>query len=342
MTTRSSRLITLTGGIAGLALFAYAVQRAGVTEILDGVRRVGWGLLIVLLSGGARLLVRAQCWRLCVRRTPGEPESRPLAFGLAWGAFLAGDALGSVTPLGLLASEPTKVFLTRHHLATRESVASLALENLVYSASVVAMVALGIAVLLATIALPPLWRWIGVGSLAGLTLAAAGVARLLRGTWDDGRGDRPRWRERLADVRIAVVGFSAEFRSRLWQVFALDLLFHTLAVLEIYVTLRWVLGPGNVTVPQAIVFEALNRIVTVAFKFVPFRIGVDEALSGALAPLLALDPAAGVTLAVVRKIRNLFWSGVGLAVVAAHPARTTGAVGVPATDRRESASGRRP
>jgi hypothetical protein len=53
--------------------------------------------------------------------------------------------------------------------------------------------------------------------------------------------------------------------------------------------------------------------VTVAFKFVPFRIGIDEALSGALAPVLAVNPAAGVALAVVRKVRNLIWSGVGLA-----------------------------
>ena len=60
--------------------------------------------------------------------------------------------------------------------------------------------------------------------------------------------------------------------------------------------------------------------MTVAFKFVPFRIGVDEALSGRAAPMLAVNPAAGVALAVVRKVRNLFWSAVGLAIIAAHPA----------------------
>jgi hypothetical protein len=63
-------------------------------------------------------------------------------------------------------------------------------------------------------------------------------------------------------------------------------------------------------------------VLTLAFKFVPFRIGVDEAASGSIAPLLAVDPAVGVSLAVVRKVRNLFWSGIGLAIVAAHPAKT--------------------
>jgi glycosyltransferase 2 family protein len=230
--------------------------------------------------------------------------------------------MGNITPLGLLASEPTKVLLTRHHLATRESVASLALENLVYAASVVAMIGIGIAVLLITVPLPEAWVWTALAALACLVAGAALALRLLRGTWDEERGSRPRWRARLAAVRVAVLGFSSDHGSRLIRVFLLDLLFHALAVLEIFITLQWLLGSGAVTFSQAVVFEALNRVVTVAFKFVPFRIGVDEALSGGLAAALAIDPAVGVALAVVRKIRNLFWSGVGLAIVAAHPART--------------------
>jgi hypothetical protein len=316
MSPRASRLVTLLGGLAGAALFAYAVERAGTAEIVDGVRRVGWGLLAILALAGIRFLVRAECWRLCM------PPATRLTHRQALAAFLAGDAVGNVTPLGLLASEPTKIFLTRHHLATRESIASLALENLVYAASVVTMVGVGVTVLLATVALPPALLWIGVGILAALGAVAVAALRLLRGTWDEERGARPRWRERLAGVRVAVLGCSADYRRRLWRVFALDLLFHALAVLEVFVTLQLLLGDRAVTVAEAIVFESLDRLVIVLFKFVPFRIGVDEALSGALAAVLAIDPAAGVALAVVRKIRNLFWSGVGLAIVVAHPART--------------------
>jgi hypothetical protein len=105
-------------------------------------------------------------------------------------------------------------------------------------------------------------------------------------------------------------------------VFTLDLLYHAFAVLEVFLTLEWLLGDRSPTLAQAIVFEALNRVLTVAFKFVPFRVGVDEAFTGALAPVLTLNPAAGVTLAVVRKVRNLFWAGVGLIFVATHPARS--------------------
>ena len=314
----SNRRHLLTAGctLGGAALFAYVVRRTGVAEILDGIQRVGWGLAVILVLGGLKFAIRATSWRLCM------PPGTRLTFGQALSAYLAGDAIGSVTPLGLVASEPTKVFLTRHHLATREAVASLAVENLIYAASVVAMVAVGLALVLATVPLSTAWRWWMAAALAGVVAAGIVGLRLLRGTWDGRRGARPRWRERIAEVRVAVVGFSSGNPGRLQRAFAMDLAFHLAGVVEAFLTLRWLLGDLSPTLVQAIAFETLNRAVIVAFKFVPFRIGVDEALTGAVAPMLAVNPAAGVSLAIIRKVRGLFWSAVGLAIVAAHAAKT--------------------
>jgi hypothetical protein len=328
----ANRKWILTGAatIAGAVLFTYAVRSADVGEILQGIRRVGWGLVAILALAGVRFVLRAEAWRLCAppldeaRGRPGTRLTRRQAFG----AFLAGDALGNVTPLGLFASEPTKLFLTRHHLATREAVASLAAENLIYGASVVTVIGIGVVVLLATMPVPAVWRWILTAALAAGVVGTAVVWRLLQGTWDEGRGVRPWWRERLARVRVAVLGLWAGHPARLWRAYGLDLVFHALGTFEIYLTLGWLLGDRSPTLAQAIVFEALNRAVTVAFKFVPFRLGVDEALTGAAAPLLAVNPAAGVALALVRKVRNLAWNGVGLAIIAAHPQHSENVRGV--------------
>jgi len=314
---RRHHLVTLVSALAGAALFAYAVRRAGVADIVDGIRRVGWGLVLILGLAGFRFLIRAECWRLCLPPTVSFPLPRALA------AFLAGDAVGSVTPLGLLASEPTKVLLTRHHLAPREAIASLAVENFVYAASVIVMIGIGLIALMTNVPMPRSWI---AGCLAALAAMLAGTAlaiRAMRGTWNPARGSRPRWRERLAIVRDEAVRFSGGHPRRLWRVFALDLLFHALAVVEVFITLQWLLGNRSPTFVQAIVFEALNRVVTAVFKFVPFRVGIDEASAGALAPILSVNPAAGVALAVVRKVRNLFWAAIGLGFVAVHPGETT-------------------
>ncbi len=313
------RVLSGLAAAGGLALFVWAVRRAGTAEILDSVARVGWGFVAILAIGGARFVLRAGSWRLCM------PPGAPLTLAQCVAAFVAGDAVGSVTPFGLVASEPTKVFLTRHHLATGESVASLALENLVYAGSVLAMIGAGLVVLAAGGAMPSAWRGATLGALAvgAIVLVGAGLAaRGARNAWTAPAAERPGWRGRVWSVCGEVSRFSAEHPSRLMTVFALDGVYHALAVLEVFLTLGWLLGDSRPTLAQAVVFEALNRVVVVAFKFVPFRVGVDEALTGALARVLIVNPAAGVALAVVRKARNLFWAAVGLIIVAAHPARS--------------------
>jgi glycosyltransferase 2 family protein len=309
-TRRRQYLLTGVAALGGLVLFAYAVRSVGLSPISDGIRRVGWGLVPILALGGIRFGLRTQAWRLCMR-----PGTR-LPMAPAFAAFLAGDAIGSVTPLGLAASEPTKAFLARHHLATADAVSSLATDNLVYAASALAMVGVGVVVLLATVPLPFEFQEWGVAALVLLAAAVAAGLRLLRGTWSPEQGPRPAWRERLAGIRQSVLGFSAANRTQLWQAFGLGMAFHTLAVIEVFYTLGWITPDGAPTISQSVIFEALNRVQMLAFKFVPFRVGVDEAFSGALAPALALPAAVGVTLAIVRKVRNLFWVAIGLALMA--------------------------
>ena len=107
----------------------------------------------------------------------------------------------------------------------------------------------------------------------------------------------------------------------------MDVLFHAVAVAEALLTLRWLLGDGAPSVAQAVMFESLNRMIMVAFKFVPLRVGVDEAASGAFAVLVGVNPVAGVSLAVVRKVRSLFWIASGLTLIAVRSARKSSATG---------------
>ena len=308
-TRRQQYLLTGVAALGGVALFAYAVRSVGLLPISEGIRRVGWGLVPILALGGVRFALRTQAWRLCMR-----PAAR-LPFRPALAAFLAGDAIGSVTPLGLAASEPTKAFLARHHLATSDAVSSLATDNLVYAASALSMVGVGVVMLLVSVPMPFEWREWGVAALVLLVAAGAAGVRLLRGTWSPEQGPRPAWRQRLAGIRQSVVTFSAANPARLWQAFGFGMAFHALAVLEVFFTLGLIQPDAAPTLSQSVVFEAFNRVQMLAFKFVPFRVGVDEALTGALAPALDVPAAVGVTLAIVRKVRNLFWAGLGLALM---------------------------
>ena len=46
-------------GVLGLALFVYFVKKAGVAEIADGIRRLGYAFFLLLAISAIRYIVRS-------------------------------------------------------------------------------------------------------------------------------------------------------------------------------------------------------------------------------------------------------------------------------------------
>jgi hypothetical protein len=120
--------------------------------------------------------------------------------------------------------------------------------------------------------------------------------------------------DRLREIEIHFYALLMWPISRIARVFFWEALFHVGAVAEVFLVLHIV--SGGATLLEAFILETAGRLIVVVFKFVPYRLGVDEAGTALVASALTLDPAAGVTLALVRRLRILFWNGVGLGVLA--------------------------
>ena len=318
---RVSWLVVISSA-AGTVLFVAAVRHVGWQEMLDGIRRVGWGFFTVVALGGLRFATRALAWMACV----GGPVR--LRFRTAFEVVLASDALGTLTPAGPLASEPAKVVFVSGGLPLKAALPSVAIENILYTLSAGLMIATGAVVLLQTAALQGSMRTASALAAAGFGAVAIVLIALARTSrrpvrWMAGRVDRfpggPRlagWLRSLIDLEDRTLGFAADRPWRWLAVFLLEVGFHALAVVEVWLTLRWILPAGShPSLLGAFVLESTNRLITVVFKFVPLRVGVDELGTGAVTTLLALGPAAGVTLAVIRKGRTLCWTAVGVALL---------------------------
>jgi hypothetical protein len=123
--------------------------------------------------------------------------------------------------------------------------------------------------------------------------------------------------ERLREVEQRFYAALTWPTARIARVLGMEALFHVAAVTEVFVILRLLPGGAHTTLLEAFVLETAGRLIVVAFKFVPYRLGVDEAGTALVARALALDPAVGVTLALVRRLRILSWNAVGLVLLAA-------------------------
>jgi hypothetical protein len=312
----------VTSAVVGVGLFVLTLRQTGLGPIAEGISRVGAGFLVIVALAGARLWLRGKAWTLCTDDEACLPTAD------AFRAMVAGDALGNLTPLGLLASEPAKAAFVRDRVTLMSALSGIALENLIYTLSVAAVIATGTIALLFTFNVPAALQWVSIAALGGVVLVAtAGAAVMLRGwkivsslvAWLDRRSLAPaglRTRlEKLRDLEDRVCGFASRHPGRLPRVLALDAVFHVLAVAEVWVVLALLTGtwPGLLS---TFVLEAVNRTITVVFKFVPLRIGVDEAGTELLTRTLALPAGLGVTMAIIRKARVLTWAAVGVAFLA--------------------------
>ena len=65
----------------------------------------------------------------------------------------------------------------------------------------------------------------------------------------------------------------------------------------------------------AFLLESVSRLVTILFKLIPLTIGVDEAGAQFVGDTVDLAAGVGVTLAVIRKGRILFWTAIGFLLI---------------------------
>lgn len=309
-------------GVLGLLLFAYFVSRAGAGEILARIQRLGAGFFLILAVSSLRYIVRALAWTRCIER----PYKLP--FRDAFAARVMGDALGNIIPfVSMAVSEPSKAVFVKHRVPLLAGLAGLAIENIFYALSVALFIFAGTATLLLTFSLPKPLRYASIGALCVTVviiplayLVIRRQARFLSGAigFLERRGlartVMSRLHPRAQSLEERVYGFYATSERSFISIFALDMCFHLAGVAEVFITLSFI-SPVAPTLTQAFILESVNRIINVAFKFIPLRAGVDEGGTGQVSKVLGFARGIGETLAIVRKGRDIFWAAIGLLLI---------------------------
>ena len=193
---------------------------------------------------------------------------------------------------------------------------ALAIENVLYALSAAAMIAAGMVALVFFFSVPRAVQNISEAAVAA-TLVLFAVALWL--LWRQpaivsralGATSRlERHAARMRTVEEQIYSFASRNGARLPGLAAAEVGFHALGVAEVYLTLR-LLGHAQPPVLTCFILETANRLIQVVFKVVPLRLGVDEAATAWFTGILGLGPTTGVAIAIVRKVRMLFWTAIG-------------------------------
>jgi hypothetical protein len=99
------------------------------------------------------------------------------------------------------------------------------------------------------------------------------------------------------------------------------LLYWQMGALETYLILRFLHAPVAAALAYGI--EALAVVIETVLFFVPAKMGTQEGGKTLIFLVAGLDPAKGLALVLIRRIRELAWAAVGLGLLGAMPRRET-------------------
>ncbi len=300
--------------LLGVVLFGVTIAFIDRAATLAELRRLGVMLPLVLLPGAGWHVVRTLGWLICF-----PLDVRP-SFWRLFRVRLAADAVSYFTIRGV-ASEPLRVVLLLDRVPAETSAASAILERTAMGVMSVILVGATSAVAMTSDAVPEGWqnvfRWIAIVAIIVVGLTAIFLTRrgryvgplfeaLYRRTgwhWTEGRVARF-----IREVETIFLDLARSDRRRLRNLALLAVAAYALMTLEIWFVFWAIHEP--VSVWSAMFVETFTRSASIFSGMIPANLGALEASNVVVVRALGLVGAG--SLALSRRVRGLFFAGLGL------------------------------
>lgn len=308
--------------VFGVALFSYFIYNVGYEVILNGIAKIGFdGFAVILFLYLLKLSVRATAWRFSVH------DPYKLDFKDTLPAVIIGEALSSIIPLGILVSGTAKAVAVRKKVPLVVGLSSIATENLFYSLVTALFICFGSIAFLREFQVEPTIVYmldfvigfiifcviVGVLIVVFQVYWASNLCnwfynrKFFTGILEKGRGQ-------VREFEGLIFGFYRKYPRRFFPLCFLQVLFHSLGIVEVWFILSRI-SENAPALSTAFFLETINRLITIVFKLIPFLVGVDEAGAEFIVETLSVGVGIGVTLAIIRKGRTIFWSSIGMILI---------------------------
>lgn len=301
----------------GVAFIGYLIAQVGPAPLLQSAQTLSWRFLVVLVFPVAGVTVLDTLgWRFAFRRNP-------TSFLTLYSVRLAGEAFNITTPTASMGGEPVKAYLLQPRVPLEEGLASVIVDKTTVVLAQGGFLLVGLALALGLLSLPSAIVYAMTGFLVVEALAVAGfVVVQLAGIVGGGGRLLARmglaWADRHANtfhgLDRSVATFYREHRERL----GFSILFHFLGwlvgSLEVYLLLHFLGFP--VSVVTALVIEAFASAIKFLAFMIPAGLGALEGGNMAVFAAVGLGGGLGLTLTLIRRIRELTWAGAGLVLLA--------------------------
>jgi len=301
------------GLLVGLSLLGYLIHQVGLSFIKESLGWLGWGYVLVLAS--------ALIWdwvNTIGFETAFSKKFLKTSFLRIFEIRLVGETFNSLLPSGYVGGEPLKIKFLAADMPVHEASSSVLIAKVAQSLSLVPYLVLGL-----TLTRPGPSPLRGRAACVSISLLAAGICifafLIARGSFSQlgrflHRWTRHAWLKHQEERLLALDESLREFFRHEKKRFLASFLWHCAgwftSAMEVPLIL-YLLG-HPITWREGWFMAAMAQLGSSVGVAIPEGIGFFEGGHYLAATLLGLPPSLGLSVALIRRVRELFWHGVGL------------------------------
>jgi uncharacterized protein (TIRG00374 family) len=305
----------------GSVVLVLMVRAIGPAVLIDAMRQAGWIIVPILLVQFAVYALNAAAWRTTMR-----PDKTRPGYLSVLRISVTGFAMNFITPVVNAGGEPYRIAALAPWTGTARATGSVLLYVLIHAVS---SILFWLSAIVATFLVLPLDRTLTI-ALIGTAVVLCGVLAAVMSGHRDGVVQRvakllyklrlrklSKW---LADRHHGFEVVDAEITrswrenpARLAAAIGLDLVARYVGVLELILIAAAMGIP--MTPLTAIVIAGFHAFAMNLFFFFPWEIGSREGTTYALSKAVGLPIEFAGLAAVLGRVREITWTGIGMALL---------------------------
>lgn len=311
------KILKVIGLILGLIVLYLGIRHMGFENVWRAILDIRYGAAFLILNSFGWIVLYTQAWRLYFTGLHLH-----LSFLHLLRIKISGEAVNLMTPAGFVLGDPVRMMLIKKHVSGVGHLGSVMTDRLLQSLATVMFVYCGLALFFYRPLDIPVGARIAVLSLyffltAGLLLL---ILAFLRGRALKILLPVTRLsliRKKFPNLAGLLTEIENELKGRPAKPLLLAFLLHlggrVLGAMEIAIIFWFLTG----TFPFLLSFmmAAVTSATILIFAFIPGAIGVLEWVYATLLGLQGLDPAIGVSMQILRRLRAVFWVLMGVTLL---------------------------
>ncbi|HEY3278000.1 MAG TPA: lysylphosphatidylglycerol synthase transmembrane domain-containing protein [Syntrophorhabdaceae bacterium] len=308
-------LIILAAGVPLLALLVYSV---GPQALWHEFTLLGWKLVPLVLLEGASNLFNTQGWRHCL-----SDSHKLIPFGRVLCLMMAGSSINYLTPTAGLGGEVAKGLLLAAGREGPLAASAVLLDKLTSALAQLIFINCGYIIFLNQVEMPAALHY----SLISATgVLGAGIVGFLVVQRYGKLGALVRWAvhhrlggaalRRVSDSMTEVDYELRRFHRTRSRDLALSVFWHlmgvTWGIIPLFYFLILTRDLASLQISGAL--AVLGKWFDLVSFAIPTDIGIQEATRVLAFKIIGFPSAVGLTYALTRRLQQVFWAGIGLAL----------------------------